>query len=276
MASEKPFLPKFNGSESLSSEEFLKVFNKYDKDGNGYIDKGELDNFIKDVIRQRVTKITEVDDLKKIVLEKYDANMDGKISLSELAKILPTQENYLATIASIPKHQRLHVADFMKIWYHYDGDKSGYLESSELKGFLRDYLSKSLKQDEKLTPKSIEDQALILLDAFDKNKDGKIELSELSKFLNVQDNFLTKFKNDSDQLTVEEFEKIFDYYDRDGNGYIEDVELLGFLRDLLQNQHREPITTDLEMYRSCILEISDKDLDGKLSKSELRLLLLNK
>lgn len=36
---------------------------------------------------------------------------------------------------------------------------------------------------------------------------------------------------------------------------------------------QEPTTHDLEQYRTCILEISDKDNDGKLSKEELELLL---
>ena len=37
---------------------------------------------------------------------------------------------------------------------------------------------------------------------------------------------------------------------------------------------QEPTSKDLETYRSCILEISDKDNDGKLSKAELKLLLI--
>ncbi|XP_066920577.1 secretagogin-like [Clytia hemisphaerica] len=160
------------------------------------------------------------------------------------------------------------------IWYHYDRDKSGYLEKSELKGFIRDFLLRSLKFDDKITPQVIDERTEKVLETFDKNKDGKIEISELAKFLNVQDNFLMKFKNENDALSAEQFDAIFNHYDTDGNGYIEDVELLAFLRDLLQNKRRDPTSKDLEMYRSCILEISDKDNDGKLSKAELKILLI--
>lgn len=247
------------------------MFKKYDKDGNGYIERGELDTFLSDVLRQKVSDADDFDELKKHVLEQYDKNSDGKISMSELALILPTQENYLASLAN---NNRMHVVDFMKIWYHYDKDKSGYLEQNELKGFIRDYLMHSLKSEDKITPQIVDERTSLVLETFDKNKDGKIEVSELSRFLNVQDNYLVKFKNENDGLSVEQFDSIFDHYDADKNGYIEDVELLAFLKDLLQSKHREPTAKDLETYRGCILEISDKDNDGKLSKAELKLLLI--
>ena len=39
-------------------------------------------------------------------------------------------------------------------------------------------------------------------------------------------------------MTRADHDAIFEHYDHDGNGFIEDTELVGFIRDLLHNQGR--------------------------------------
>uniref|UniRef100_A0A8C4R503 Calbindin 2 n=1 Tax=Eptatretus burgeri TaxID=7764 RepID=A0A8C4R503_EPTBU len=84
----------------------------------------------------------------KTFMDKYDKNSDGRIELAELAQILPTEENFLLFF-------RQHVrssTEFMEAWRHYDSDRSGYIESDELKDFLRDLLKKANREfdEEKL------------------------------------------------------------------------------------------------------------------------------
>lgn len=269
-SSDTPYVQQFQGKSNMSSAEFIEIFNKYDKDGNGFIEKKELDLFLDDVIKNKNgvgDSAIEKQKCKEALLSQYDANSDCKFSMHELAKVLPTEENFLLHFRDSTK---LHIADFMKIWYHYDADRSGYLEVNELKGFLRDLLERKAKQ--KASIQQIDDYTEVILDLFDKNHDDRIELSELAKILPIEENFLSKFQSET-QLSKKEFEELFTHYDQDHNGYIEDTELMGFLRDLLENKERQPSTADLEQYRTCIMEISDVDKDGRLSKSELELLL---
>lgn len=70
---------------------------------------------------------------KETILDAYDENEDGRISVQELADILPTDENFLL----IFRHENfVESANFMKIWLEFDKDKSGFIEAEELKEFV--------------------------------------------------------------------------------------------------------------------------------------------
>lgn len=67
-------------------------------------------------------------------------------------------------------------------------DSSGYIDSDELKNFLRDLLLKqqSSSSGNKHRSNSINDEKLeeytqTLLKIFDQNKDGKLQLSEMTR-----------------------------------------------------------------------------------------------
>lgn len=117
-----------------------------------------------------------------------------------------TKVNFLAQLQS---NSTYHIVDFVKIWYHYDANRNGLLERNELKAFLHDLLK--IKEDN-LTAKKLEEYVDYILENYDRNQDGKIELGELSKILNVEDNFLARFQ-DGD-LTKEQFEEVFAHYDK--------------------------------------------------------------
>ena len=262
MSGLQPFVTEFKGKKKISSEEFVKIFSDFDKDGNGFIEAGELDSFLKEICGNNVKDLEE---FKVNLLSKYDENFDGKISMKELVKVLPTDENFLLQFR---ESHKLHIADFLKLWYHYDTDRSGFLERGELKGFLHDLLR---KQDDNVSPQRIEDYAEAMIELFDSNNDGKIELNELAKIISVEDNFLKNFE----EVTIEEFEKIFKHYDQDENGYMEGTELLGFIRDLMASKSdviKSTSTKDLESYQRIILDCIDENNDGKVSKEELKLL----
>jgi len=114
---------------------------------------------------------------------------------------------------------------------------------------------------------------------FDSNKDGKLQLSEMAKLLPVKENFLTRqvFKvniKGSTKLTKEDIERVFALYDRDGNGSIENEELRGFLKDLLELVKKDYDTTDLKDFEDTILKGCDFNRDGKINKKELTMILL--
>eukprot|EP00794_Sanderia_malayensis_P018949 gene18949-20855_t len=255
------------GKKKITSSEFIGIFKKYDKDGNGTIDASEVDSFLRDLAKEHGSEFSSEDDFKKFkdqIIGAYDVNADGKISMNELAKILPAEENFLVQFR---EEINLTSVDFIKIWYHYDVDRSGYLETAELDGFLRDLMMTTANQSE-VTPQKIADYRQQILSLFDANKDGKIELSEMAQILPLEDNFFSSIGRC--ELSKEEFDKMFAHYDKDNNGMIEDAELIAFLRDLLAAQGKTPTTTELEAYRATVLAVSDTDKDGRLNTAELR------
>lgn len=134
---------QFKSDAKLSSEEFVKVFKEFDKDGNGYIEADELTDFLVILLRETGNENPseqELKEFKQFILEKCDDNFDGKISMPELENILPTEENYLEQFRKEFQADKMDSIQFIKIWNHYDSDLSGYLDGDEIDAFLRDML----------------------------------------------------------------------------------------------------------------------------------------
>lgn len=268
----KPYVTSFQGKTQISSSDFLKIFKSFDKDGNGYIEAGELDEFLKTLGKQSNKEELDPQEfakMKKEILSKYDVNYDGRLDLEELTKILPTEENFLV---QFQHHVNLTSVEFFKVWNHYDQDNSGYIESDELRGFLADLHS---REGKKLTPDWIDENAIVMLDLFDKNKDGKLSLSEMSKILPLEENFLAQFK--VEKLTEEEFNQIWTKYDEDGNGFIADEEIDALMHDFISTKlKREVDSKEVANFRSSIMGGCqvDTDRDGKINKEELKRFLL--
>uniref|UniRef100_A0A6M2D7X3 Putative calmodulin synganglion overexpressed n=2 Tax=Rhipicephalus microplus TaxID=6941 RepID=A0A6M2D7X3_RHIMP len=265
--------------KNLTASQFMDVWSHYDKDGNGFIEGRELDNFLREFVSSvslsdvgpEVVSESMLEELKECFMEAYDDNKDGKIEIRELAQLLPLEESFLLLFRfDNPLESSV---EFMKIWREYDTDGSGYIEADELKNFLKDLLREAKKD-------SIEEDKLIeytdtLLQIFDSNKDGKLQLSEMAKLLPVKENFLCRsaFKGAS-KLTREDIERVFALYDRDKNGTIENEELKGFLKDLLELVKKDYDAQDLEEFQEAILRGCDFNKDGKISKKELTMVLL--
>ncbi|GFT80213.1 calbindin-32 [Nephila pilipes] len=103
----------------------------------------------------------------------------------------------------------------------------------------------------------------------------KIFRLDLAKLLPVKENFLCRsaFKGAS-KLTKEDIERVFNLYDRDRNGTIENEELKGFLKDLLELVKKDYDAQDLEEFQEAILRGCDFNKDGKINKKELTMILL--
>uniref|UniRef100_A0A336MAS7 CSON012379 protein n=1 Tax=Culicoides sonorensis TaxID=179676 RepID=A0A336MAS7_CULSO len=279
------FMRQFRDPESrelkkLSANQFMEVWSHYDKDANGYIEGTELDGFLREFVSS--ANATDVDpeavsdamlaELKSCFMEAYDDNQDGKIDIRELAQLLPMEENFLLLFRfDNPLESSV---EFMKIWREYDSDNSGYIEADELKNFLRDLLKEAKKINDVSEDKLIE-YTDTMLQVFDANKDGRLQLSEMAKLLPVKENFLCRqvFKGAA-KLTKEDIEKVFALYDRDNNGSIENEELRGFLKDLLELVKKDYDAQDLSDIEDTIMRGVGYDKDGKVSKKELTMILL--
>ncbi|XP_055692142.1 calbindin-32 isoform X2 [Lutzomyia longipalpis] len=272
--------PESRELRKLSANQFMEVWSHYDKDANGYIEGTELDGFLRefvssanatDVNPETLTDAT-LSELKSCFMEAYDDNQDGKIDIRELAQLLPMEETFLLLFRF---HNPLESSvEFMKIWREYDTDNSGYIEADELKNFLRDLLKEAKKINDVSEDKLIE-YTDTMLQVFDANKDGRLQLSEMAKLLPVKENFLCRqvFKGAA-KLTKEDIEKVFSLYDRDNNGTIENEELRGFLKDLLELVKKDYDAQDLIDFEETILQGVGYDKDGKISRKELTMILL--
>ncbi|KAG5444030.1 Calbindin-32 [Clonorchis sinensis] len=269
-----------NKMKLFTAAQFVEVWHHYDSDGNGYIEGKELDKFLREFISSVFSdelggEVIAEDDLelmKKEFMKTFDENSDNRIELCELAKILPTEENFLVLF-----HQDNPLessVEFMRIWKQFDKDRSGFIEADELKEFLR-HLLKQAKPNEEIDEEKLLEYTSSILKLFDQNKDGKLQLSEMARLLPVKENYLCRpiFKNAS-KITSEDIDRAFSLYDVDGNNTIEDEELSGFLKDLMELAQEDYDENDLEFFKRTILSQWDVNNDGKINREELKMMLL--
>ncbi|XP_034437366.1 calretinin-like [Hippoglossus hippoglossus] len=250
----------------LTAAQFIDIWRHFDADGNGYIEGKELENFFKELESARrgpgvdPSNAAFKEQMKEF-MANFDKNADGRIEMSELAQILPTEENFLLCFREFVGSS----TQFMAAWRRYDTDRSGYIESNELKGFLSDLLKKANRSYD---DKKLKEYTQTILRMFDLNGDGKLGLSEMARLLPVQENFLLKFQGI--RLTVKEFDSLFAFYDKDGNGYIDEQELDALLKDLCDKNKMDVGSTGIGGYKKSIMALSD---GGKLYRAELEIVL---
>ncbi|XP_063441146.1 calbindin-32-like isoform X5 [Mytilus trossulus] len=265
----------------ITAAQFMDVWNHYDDDGNGYIEGKELDGFLVELVTSinnedvgpEVLSPTALEDAKQLVLNAFDENSDGRIDIAELAQILPTEETFLLLFRR--DNPLDSSVEFMKVWKEYDKDRSGYIEADELKTFLYDLLKRCKRQAD-VSEEQMITYTDTVLKLFDRNGDGKLQFSELAKLLPVKENFLCRpvFKN-ANRLTTDDIDRVFSLYDRDNNGNIEDEELCGFLKDLMELVEEDYDEEDLLECKEILLEKCDLNHDGKINKKELAMVLMS-
>ncbi|ESO82261.1 hypothetical protein LOTGIDRAFT_134987 [Lottia gigantea] len=267
--------------KKISASQFNDVWTHYDQDGNGYIEGTELDNFLYELVTSvntldvgpEVVSQTALEDAKALVMNAFDENQDGRIDIAELAQLLPMEENFLLLFRR--DNPLDSSVEFMKVWRQYDKDNSGYIEADELKLFLKDLL-KNCKKDIDVSEEKLIEYADTMLQLFDRNKDAKLQLSEMAKLLPVKENFLCRpvFKSGK-QLTYEDINRVFKLYDRDNNNMIENEELTGFLKDLMELVQEDYDAEDMEEFKEILLKKCDLNHDGKIDRDELSMVLMS-
>uniref|UniRef100_A0A667YX06 Calbindin 2b n=1 Tax=Myripristis murdjan TaxID=586833 RepID=A0A667YX06_9TELE len=247
----------------LTAAQFLDIWKHFDSDGNGYIEGKELENFFHELeIARRGAGVdpshAAFKEKMKEFMANFDKNADGRIEMSELAQILPTEENFLLCFRQFVGSS----SEFMAAWRRYDTDRSGYIESNELKGFLSDLLKKANRHYD---DKKLNEYTQTILKMFDLNGDGKLGLSEMARLLPVEENFLLKF-----QVTLLTISSLCCLIRQDGNGYIDEQELDALLTDLCEKNKMDVGTSGLVGYKKSIMALSD---GGKLYRTELEIVL---
>ncbi|XP_053490127.1 calretinin-like [Ictalurus furcatus] len=250
----------------VTAAHFITVWEHFDRHGNGYIEGKELENFFRELeagLRGTNTDSANgtLKEKTQELMKKFEKNADAKIEMSELAQVLPTEENFLLCFRQFLGSS----VEFMAAWRKYDTDRSGFIESNELKNFLSDLLKKANRHYD---DKKMNEYTQTILKMFDLNGDGKLGLSEMARLLPVQENFLLKFQ--SFKLSSKEFDDIFTFYDKDGNGYIDEQELDALLKDLYQKHKMEADADSVASSKKSIMALSD---GGKLFRAELEIVL---
>nr|KAF6406246.1 calbindin 2 [Molossus molossus] len=198
------------------------------------------------------------------IWKHFDADGNGYIEGKELENFF--QELEKARKGSGVMSKSDNFGEKMKAFMQkYDTDRSGYIEANELKGFLSDLLKKANRPYDE--PK-LQEYTQTILRMFDLNGDGKLGLSEMSRLLPVQENFLLKFQGM--KLTSEEFNAIFTFYDKDGSGYIDENELDALLKDLYEKNKKEMNIQELTNYRKSVMSLAEA---GKLYRKDLEIVL---
>ncbi|XP_054748132.1 calbindin-32-like isoform X2 [Lytechinus pictus] len=191
------FLLLFRSQQPISSIEFMRIWRDFDTDNSGYIEVNELKSFMKHLVeKNNLGDISDekLDDYAKMILKVFDSNNDGKLELKEMAKLLPTKENFLKQFQKImglsccsqgkeiPGQRKLTRAEFEKVFVHYDTDNNGTIEGDELKGFLKDLMEHEGQQKKvKRIPTDAEIASLAdqMIKALDNNGDGVLSVDEL-------------------------------------------------------------------------------------------------
>ncbi|XP_050396184.1 calbindin-32 [Patella vulgata] len=285
-AASKNFLRQFRDINTrefkkISASQFNDVWTHYDQDGNGYIEGTELDNFLYELVTSvntsdvgpEVVSKAALEDAKALVMNAFDENNDGRIDIAELAQLLPMEENFLLLFRR--DNPLDSSVEFMKVWRQYDKDNSGYIEADELKEFLKDLL-KQCKKDIEVSEEKLIEYADTMLQLFDRNRDAKLQLSEMAKLLPVKENFLCRpvFKSGK-QLNCDDINRVFKLYDRDNNNMIENEELTGFLKDLMELVQEDYDAEDMDEFKDILLKKCDLNHDGKIDKDELSMVLMS-
>ncbi|KAL3314535.1 Calbindin [Cichlidogyrus casuarinus] len=266
------FLQKFREKNSrafqiFTATQFKEVWDHFDSDGNGYIEQAELDSFLKDFIASGVHSEACVSEaglelLKEEILLAFDDNEDGRIEAGELVQILPVEEQFLYLFQR--ERPLPSSAEFMRIWKKFDSDHSGFIEANELRDFLNDLLPNE-------SADRLDYYVKTMLELFDSNKDGKLQLSEMARLLPVKSNFLSQplFRRAS-SISEWQVEKILKTFDTEGKGKMSSDELDAFIKDLLDLTREEYDVSKVESLKKKIFLQWDTNQDGFIDLDELR------
>ncbi|XP_033626218.1 secretagogin-like isoform X1 [Asterias rubens] len=281
------FLKKYPsaGKSDMDAAKFSEIWQHYDSNNSGYIDDEGLDKFFKDLLMTMSSnEVTPelVKDLKDCFMESYDDAKDGRIAITELANILPTDENFILLFR---REENLQSSvELMTLWKKYDKNKSGYITRHELGDFIRDLLA---QRGKKLVPEEkIKEYVKAMLKIFDKNNDGHLSLAEMARLLAIktEENFLitssrmVKFQDLSPKERNARLNEVFDHYDKGKTNYLEGAEIDLFVKDLLDygglnegDDFQQDSMRKVQIFKQTLMQHCDIDGDGKLSKGEVKM-----
>lgn len=187
-------------------------------------------------------------------------------------------ENYLNKFRD-PVSHRFHsvtASEFFECWQHYDTNGNGYLEDQELNNFLRELVCSVVKNktgDEILSESAFEQLKIEIMDAFDENQDGRIDINELVQILPIDESFAALFQLNTSLSSSVEFVKLWKKIDTNKDGLIDLMELKTYLKNNLLNTNSKISDNHLDEYCKILLKLFDQNQDGSLQLNELSQLI---
>ncbi|ELK02438.1 Calbindin [Pteropus alecto] len=170
-------------SPLITASQFFEIWLHFDADGSGYLEGKELQNLIHELQQARKKAGLELSPEMKTFVDQYGQRDDGKIGIVET-------------------------------WRKYDTDHSGFIETEELKNFLKDLLEKANK--------AVDDAKLAeYTDLMDGN--GYIDENELDALLK---DLCEKNKQDLDTNNIPTYKKSIMALSDGGKLYRTDLALI--------------------------------------------------
>ncbi|XP_008830118.1 secretagogin isoform X1 [Nannospalax galili] len=259
----------------LDAAGFWQIWQRFDAQEKGYIEEKELDAVLYHMLMKSGTEDALMEEstqaMKQQFMAIHDMATEGRIPMKELASLFLSEDERFLLFFRLETPLDSSV-EFMQIWRRYDADSSGFISAAELCNFLRDLF---LHHKKAISEAKLEEYTGTMMDIFDKNKDGRLDLNDLARILALQENFLLQFKMDacSTEEKKRDFEKIFAHYDVSKSGALEGPEVDGFVKDMMELVQPSISGVDLDKFREILLRHCDVNKDGKIQKSELALCL---
>merc|ERR1719265_1669533 len=223
-------------------------FKEADADQDGFLTAEELTNLIHHVSRQDQQKMIDESHAQTAasILDGFDTDKDGKISLKELMDRVGTNTQVHAAFAG-------WTAGFKEA----DVDHDGHLTPEELTSMLGKI---SREDQQEMVEESEEETAASIMEGFDTDKDGKLSLKELQEHVGDKAEGNDAFKG---------WEDVFKQADADEDEHLTVHELASLLKHVGRGDQKEMVQESEKTIGESILEGFDADKDGKLSLQEL-------
>jgi Ca2+-binding EF-hand superfamily protein len=193
-------------------------FKEADTDNNGFLNVEELTNLIALVSRDDQRELVHDSEASQAaqVLQGFDIDKDGRISMNELIDHVGGNENVNAQFKGWE-------AGFKEA----DHDNDGYLTEDELTSLI----AQVSRSDQQNLVKESEELAASMLGGLDTDRDGKISMAELEAKMGDK-------KGKADVL-FKGWQAGFKEADADSDGYLSQEELASFYEKLSAPKHDE-------------------------------------
>lgn len=169
------------------------------------------------------------------------------------------------------RNKKLTSTEFMQVWFHYDKDKSGFLEYVEFSQFMKDLFLKKDCAD--ITPEQVEkytSEVINLMDTYDENRDGRFEMNELAKALKIEENYLNKIIKKK-SIKDKHIQSVLKHYDSNCDQVLQGIELKAFVGDLVRSHPDLPYNFAM-IEQACNL-IQEMSGDSNLNIDAIKLIL---